>query len=378
MKGSIKKKAKEVWLIRYDLPPSPEGKRRQRWLTFHGSYRQAEARLAAELTKVNEGSSADAGQMTVGAYLAERWLPHIRARVRQRTTDSYEVMVRSHIVPHVGGVRLSKLTPADVSRMMDALADAGRLSPTSVKYAHRILKGALKQAVKWELLPRNPCDRVEPPRPEEPKTPVLTADGAATFLEANEADPFYPLYYLALMTGMRQGELLGLRWQDVDFERGFVAVTHQLTRSSAGLSLAPPKSHSGKRAIDLTPDTLDVLKRHRVAQNEARLAVADRWQRNDLVFPGPFGGFYGSRSLLRRFKCALERAGLPPMPFHGLRHTSATLLLLAGVHPKVAMDRLGHADESMFMSRYAHIIRGMQGEAAVKIEGLVLAKKRAK
>jgi integrase len=385
MVGSVTKRGKS-WVLRY-YATTPDGKRKQVWLSVRGcSRRQAEKILADKTTEAERGLFADPGKVTV-EELMKRWLEfRVEGRLRQGGIDFYEQMARCYIIPQIGPIPLSRLSMADIDRMCTALRKSGRirdggpLSKTTVYDAFRTLRAALKPAIKWGLLARNPCDQFDPediPKPEEAKTKYLNEEQVGQFLKIIEGDRFYAIYCLAITTGLREAELLGLRWVDIDKERGFLSLSQQLSRTSKGIKLEEPtKTVSGRRSVELSPLDFEILGGHRAAQAEERLLLGDKWTEHGLVFPGPLGRPYHHRGLLRRFKTKLRQAGLPDIPFHGLRHTNSTLLLLAGVHPKIAADRLGHKDATMFMRRYSHVVRGMQQDAAEKLEKLIAPRVR--
>jgi integrase len=239
-----------------------------------------------------------------------------------------------------------------------------------VRLIHSVLHKALKQAVKWELVPRNACEAVDPPKLQTEEIQPLDADQAKAFLEAARGDRLEALYVLAVTAGLRIGELLGLKWEDVNLERGVLHVRRTLSAAKSGPTFTTPKNEKG-RSVKLTRRAVEALKSHRAAQNTERLKLpADLWEDWGLVFSTRCGTPIDYRSLTSRaFKSLLSRAELPrTVRFHDLRHTCATLLLSRGVHPKLVQELLGHANMAMTLDRYSHVLPGMGDQTATAME----------
>jgi integrase len=290
--------------------------------------------------------------------------------VRASTLESYAAKVRLYVVPTLGHVPLQKLTPAHMQACYSALlkGDQGRgqagVSARTVRYVHAILHRALKEAVGLGLVSRNVTDAVAPPK--APRPPIKSWDVADVrrFLEAAATDEYSPIWLIALHTGMRRGELLGLRWQDVDLAHGVLRVCQSATTVKSGDRFTPPKTASGRRTIALDTSCVVALREHRVRQNARRLALGAAWQDYDLVFASEIGTPLNHANVYHRFVKLSQRAGVSRIPFHDLRHTHATLLMKHGVHPKVASERLGHADITLTQQTYSHVLPQMQQQAA--------------
>jgi integrase len=234
------------------------------------------------------------------------------------------------------------------------------LSPRTVQYIHVTPNKALKQAVADGLIPRNVCEAVKPLRPQKKEIAPLSPEQARRFLEACKGELLEALFVLAVHTDMRQGELLGLHWEDVDLQAGTLRVRRALAQTNEGPMLAAPKSAESRRRIKLMGASVESLKRHRAAQNAERLKIGGRWEDRGLVFPNRVGGFLSLYLLTDGpLKRPLERAGLPPIRFHDLRHTCATILLSRGVHVKLVQELLGHATISITLDTYSHVLPGM-------------------
>ena len=268
-------------------------------------------------------------------------------------------------MPAIGGVELKKLTPVHIQGLYRAKLDEG-LGLRSVEYIHTTLNKALKQAVRWQLMSRNVAEAVTAPKGR--KREMLTLDREQTrrlFLTA-KGDRLETLYVLAVTAGLRQGELLGLRWTDIDLEAGTLTVKRSLGYEKDGPYYTEGKRDRSRRRVELGPSTTAALKAHRKRQNEERLAYAGLWEDHELIFPDENGRPIRARNLNRRFQKLLQRAELEDLglTFHGLRHTCATLMLLKDVPIKVVSERLGHADVALTLRIYSHVLPGMQKNAA--------------
>ena len=347
---------------------TPDGEKKRRYVS--GKTRAEVAKkLAKAIADRDGGLVLWAENPTLSDYLT-RWLTDsVRGTVKQPTLENYEYVVRVHLTPALGRVKLRGLTPARVQALYRAKLDSG-LSPRTVQLIHTVLHKALKQAVRWEMVAKNVAGAVSPPRPKkaaEKKVKPLTREQYLALREAARGERLEALYVLAVTAGLRQGELLGLRWEDVDLERGTLYVRRQLTRTKMdGLTFTEPK-WNGQRSVMLTEDAVTALRRHHLRQAEERMKLpAGLWQDTGLVFTSGTGNPLDVGNMTARsFRPLLERAGLPRIRFHDLRHTCATLLLLAAVSPKVVQERLGHRDISVTLGTYSHVLPDMQ-EAAVK------------
>lgn len=362
-----------------ELPRGPDGKRRQKWVTVKGSKRDAERALAEMIAQVERGEWADPGKLTVADFLRQ-WLAAHGPNLSPATKRRYEVAVEMHIIPRLGAVRLAKLTPAHVQQFLTYDIQQGRrdrkgkpgLHPATALYHFRVLHRALAQAVKWGLLARNPCDGAEPPRPPRQEFAALDAEQARAVLDAVRGTNAYMPALLSLATGMRLGEVLALRWEDVDLEAGLISVRRSLYSPAKGQYVfKEPKSASSRRAIEIGPDLAAALRRHRAEQARARLAAGERWQDWGLVCCREDGSPLLPQSVSSRFADLVRRAGIK-VRFHDLRHAHATLLAQRGLHPKLLSARLGHSGVGITLDLYAHAMPGMQREAASWLESVLL------
>jgi integrase len=361
--GSISRHPKrDLWMARYTVE-TPAGTKRR---TVYGKTRaEVRDKLAKAIADRADGIVFDDENMTVEEYL-EGWLKgSVRGSVRDSTYDCYKIICRKHITSVLGGLKLSKLTAMHVQRFYRDRLDTG-LAPATVHKCHTILHKALKQAVEWNLVPRNVADAVKAPRPAPRKEMhPLSPEEARRLLEAARDDRLEALYVLAVSTGMREGELLGLKWADVDLEASALRVRRTLTRHGGKVRLGEPKTKKSRRTVRLTPRAVEALKRHRARQAGEKLKAGSLYGDQELVFAGEGGGLINPSNLRQRsFLLLLKRAGLPGITFHDLRHTCASLLFQRNVHPKFVQELLGHASIVITLDTYSHMLPGMGGEAA--------------
>ncbi len=329
--GTITRRKDGRWEARYYVQTVNGPKRK----TLYGKTRaEARDKLAKALSDRIDGIVYDDENMTLGEYL-DVWLEgSVYGSVRQSTYDRDTNLVNNHIKPVLCGLRLKKLYSAHVQSFYHDRLDKG-LSASTVHKMHGILRRSLAQATKWHLVQRNVADTVKPPRPAPKEMKALSANEARRLLEAAVEDRLEALYVLAIHTGMRQGELLALRWQDVDLENAVASVRRTLTRSGGKVTFGEPKTRKSRRSIRLTPQATEALRAHLQRQLRDMEILGDRYRDQGLVFTTDTGAPINPSNLRQRsFAPLLKRAGLPHMRFHDLRHTCATLLLSRNAHPK--------------------------------------------
>ena len=358
--GSITRRKDGLYMARYPVQTATGAKRK----TLYGKTRsEVAAKLSKALADREGGLTYDAGKQTVGEYLA-RWLSNsVRDTVRQRTYERYESIVRVHLVPSIGPVKLKTLTPDHVRGLYREKLDSGLASQT-VLHIHRVLSKALKQAVDDGLIPRNAAAFVKSPQPRGEEIRPLNRDQVRTLFKAAREDRLEALYIVAVTAGLRRGELQGLKWEDVDLEARNLQVRRTLSEPRGGYIFEAPKSGKG-RNIRLTRKATSALREHRKRQLEERMRLGTLWQDHGLIFPSGAGTPLSGGNLNRAFKALLKRAVLPPViRFHDLRHTCATLLLRQGVNPKFVQELLGHGDVSLTLNVYSHVLPDMGDTAA--------------
>ena len=358
--GSIYRRKDGRWVGQY-LVYTADG---PKYRYLYGKTRQDVSKKLTKAMADRDGRiTFDAGTITVSEYL-DRWMKDsVRGTVRLSTVERHEINVRVHINPALGQVKLKSLTPAHVRALHREKLDSGS-SPATVRKIHSTLHKALAQAVADGLIPRNAAD-VKAPRPAPDEMRPLSEAEARTFLEAASDERFEALYVLAITTGLRRGELLGLRWDDADLEKGTLRVGRALVREGGRYTLGDTKTKRGRRQVNLTPRTVNALKAHRKRQLEERVSLAGLYEDQGLIFATSAGTPIQPENLVKRsFKPLLKKTGLPEIRFHDLRHTCATLLLGRGVHPKIVQELLGHATIAMTLDTYSHYLPSMGDQAS--------------
>ena len=362
----------ESWFFRLDLPAGPDGRRRQKRVSGFRSEREARRALAQAKVDVDTGRLRHSPLRTV-ADLAQEWLAAVEPNRKASTVANYRMLMNAYVVPRIGATRLDRLTPGDVQSLYaDLRSSGGRggkpLSGTQVRNVHRVLHNCLNHGVRLGYIARNPTDPVEKPRDDTAERPVYTPDEVQQFVSAIEADRLRALWYLALSSGLRRAELAGLRWRDLALDRPRSTLAVRTTRTTAGNRVVEqgPKSRSSRRVLHLDPGTVAALVDHRGAMAlEAELR--GKAGLPEYVFVDELGRPYHPARLTRSLHALQRRAQLPEITLHDLRHTAATIALLAGVHPKVVSERHGHASTQITLDRYSHVVESMQEAAAAAI-----------
>ena len=316
-----------------------------------------------------DGSYFEPATTPFGEYL-DQWLDHVGDSLAATTRVRDRSIIDRHLKPALGHHALAKLTPMMLQAYYTEALKSGRdggkgpLSPATVLKHHHIIHRALRQAVRWQLLDRNPADAVDPPKALRTEMHVLNGPQTAALLVAAQSDRLHMPVLLAVSTGLRRGELLGLRWGDIDLVNGTVAVRQTINETSEGIAFAGPKTAKSRRVLPIGATIVAALKRHRAAQDELRLALGSGYGDGDLVFAAPDGSPWSPAAFSLAFMRLLRKTTLPTIRFHDLRHTHASQLLAQGVHPKIVSERLGHANIGITLDIYSHVLPGLQ-EAAV-------------
>jgi integrase len=373
MRGHIAKKGKR-WYPVIDIRDE-NGKRKRKWLQGFDTKKAAQAFLNEKLNEIQKGTFVQTSDMTVADYL-RYWLNnYAKPNTAPRTYEGYEMIVDKHLIPALGHLKLEKLQPLHIQKYYtDALVHGrkdgkGGLSHRTVLHHHRVLHEALGQAVKWQLVVRNVADAVEPPRPERHEMQTLTSEQVRILLEEAKKTQYYALIYTAIHTGMRRGELLGLRWQDINFDTNTISVRQTLQRVvGKGLIFREPKTQKSRRPISIPPSLCELLKKLKIQQAKDKLLLGEAYQDLGLVFTQRDGTPFEPSEVGRVYRSILKKANLPPVRFHDLRHTHATLLLEEGIHPKVVSERLGHSTIGITLDTYSHVLPTMQEEAALRLD----------
>lgn len=366
------------WSFTMDVNP-PGAPRKQ--ITRSGFDTKAAAQRSLDELKsaIHRDEYVEPHRSSFEGFLRVTWLPAIRRSLRPSTFCSYEDQLRVHVIPALGSIPLQRLEPAHLDSFYGKLLESGRangvggLSPRTVRYIHTIIRKALKDAVRWSMVVRNVADLATPPRSRDTRAPEMvswTPEEVARFLDHTRDTREHPLWVLALSTGMRRGELVGIRWDDVDLDAARLTVRRALVSVRYEMIESEPKTEKSRRPIALDPQTVAVLREWRVRQLEERLLCGEGWIDTGQVFTRADGSGLHPDRVSKLFDSAIENAGVPRVRFHDVRHTWATMALRAGVHPKIVSERLGHSSIQITLDIYSHVSEDQDREAANKVAEL--------
>jgi integrase len=366
--GMIRQRSRGSWQVTVEVGQNPQtGKRVRHTTTVRGTRREAE-RLQAELIhSLNTGSFFAPTKETVATF-TQRWLrEYAIPNLAPRTVERYEEIIRLYVVPSLGSIRLAQLKPAHIARAETAWRERGLSSSTVLKH-HRLLHTVLEHAVRWQVCGANVARAVSPPRPQRKEMTVLDERQAAALVRAARGTEYEEAIVTALFTGLRLGELRGLRWKDVDLTRGHLHLQQTIQRLRGGaLVTQAPKTHRSRRQVSLSQSTILRLRRHRAVQNEGRLLAGAAWNDQDLVFADDSGYPLHESRLRQALHNLLKEAELPRLRWHDLRHSMASVMLALGEHPKVVQERLGHTTVGVTLDTYSHLLPGLQDAAAERL-----------
>jgi integrase len=374
--GHVRERSPGSFELRYSLGNDPAtGMRKVVTCTVRGSRKDADKELRRLLRTIDTGEHIDPHKMTVRQWL-DTWLDAVKAEVAPKSHERYREIVENFLVPALGALALTKLAPSHIQTAYNGWASAGRrdgkdggLSPRTRRHLHRLLKSALSRAVEQQLLARNPADAFKKRLPKVERKPMatLTTEQAALLLSAIRHTRVYWAALLALATGARRGEVLALRWQNVDLDRGVIRIVESLEQTKGALRFKAPKTEKA-RAVTLPDFAVDELRRLKREQAEELLAIGVRQSGDTLLCARADGEPMQPRSLTHEFTRLVRRIEVPRVRYHDLRHSHATQLLEAGVHPKVAQERLGHSTISTTLDLYSHVTETMQEDAATRLD----------
>jgi integrase len=372
MKGSIRRPrtANAAWGYRIDLGYDDSGQRRQQQVGGFRTKKEAEAAMSEALAGLHRGTYVAPTRQTVRQFL-EAWIVTAKSELAISAWANYSEVLDRYVLPHLGGKLLADLSPMDIKKWHGDLLAHGRkngepLAVNSVKLAHRVLHRALADGVRWNVIANNPVSSVRLPKQPHTEMAVWTPEQAAEFIADVGDDRLAPLWTLALDTGMRRGELAGLRWIDIDLDRAVLTVSQQRTTANNQPVVAAPKARS-QRQLHLATPTVDVLLAHREQQLAEKARLGPAWTDSGYVFVDEAGQPFHPQRLTKLFGMAIKRTGATKIRLHDLRHTMATTALAAGVHPKVVQDQLGHATISVTLDTYSHLPQAVRSESAAII-----------
>jgi integrase len=335
--------------------------------SYH-SQKECRAWIRQMRDQIEDGLNWNSAKITVNQYLSQ-WLKDIEGTIKPKTFDQYSSVVSNHLNPQLGKIKLRELQPYQIQQIYTNLKERGH-SQRNVQLTHSVLHRALVMAERQGLIGRNPAKSIVPPKVDQKEMKVLNDNEVRQLLIGAKDNRYEVLYYLAITTGLRQGELLGLMWGDIDWASNTLFVQRQLRyRRGEGSRFAPPKTKAGKRIVQLGPETIRLLAEHRKNQDVERLR--SDWQEFDLVFPSMVGTPTSRRNLHKFFKRLLKKSDLPDIRFHDLRHSAATLMLQNNIPLIVVSRRLGHSKPSITLDIYGHYLPGMQDEVAKLMDEIV-------
>lgn len=372
--GSIKKKRDGLFLVSIFLGRDANGKRRYAAKQINGTIKDAQKYLNGALRDKDQGIFVESSSLTVNEYLT-KWLEAAaRPRVSRRTADGYAGLLERYIRSPLGHKRLDKLQPLDIQKVYGEMQARG-LSARVVRHTHSALHNALKQSCKWGLIARNPSDLVELPKVLHNERRVLAPDEAGRFLKAADVMPNGLIFEFALLTGMRPEEYLALQWADVDMTTGAAQIRRALVRHKKSWSFEEPKTARSRRTVFLPTPVLRKLVAHKRKQGASRLKLGAAWHSHDLIFCSEEGTPLSIPNLTYRyFRPILTKAKLPRIRLYDLRHSCATLLLMAEENPKVVSERLGHSTIVLTLDTYSHVLPTMQQQATARLEKMLYSK----
>lgn len=372
-------KQQTLWYVVVDVGQAEDGKRQQKW---HGGFktrRDAESALAELVQSLEKQTYIAPQRVTLADFVRTEWLPTMQTQVKISTWDSYRRNLQNHVLPALGGVQLQQLTTGHLNSLYRSLIGQGRrngaggLSPKTVRNIHGTMSKLLTDAADRGLVSRNIATSARPPKPRKTGPKEIrfwTPADLSEFLTVVHDDRLYALWHLAAMTGMRRGELLGLRWEDIDEKTKRISVRQTVLSVAYMVTVSTPKSHTA-RVIDIDAGSIEVLRQHRRSQEGERAAAGTDYAENDRIFRKADGTAIHPDVMRTMFDYRVKRSGVRRIRFHDLRHTHATIGLRAGVPVKVMSERLGHSTAAFTLQQYAHVIPGMQAEAAEAIADLV-------
>ncbi len=372
MRGHIRQKGNHSWQIQIYTGPGPDGKPRRHFETVHGRKGDAQRRLTELLSSLDKGVYTPPGRLTLAEHL-NQWLNgYVKTNCSQRTMDGYQSIIERHLIPALGQLQLKQLQPQAIQSYYGQACE--KLSARTVHHQHRVLSQSLKYAVRQGYLGRNPAELVDPPSPRNKAMRTLTPGEVEVLFDTAKDNHYYPVIYMAVSTGLRQAELLGLRWRDIDVDIMMsISVSQVLYKRQGICEFKEPKTSHSRRRVAMTPKLALFLKKYREERELLCLQLGTCLSLDDLVFCNPEGKPLDPSVLSHDFARIVKRAGLKGIRFHDLRHTFASLMLLRGAKPKVISEALGHASVAFTMDTYSHIIEGMQEDAMALLDEVLPA-----
>lgn len=366
MRGSIRSKGKNSWQLQIYTGVGPDGNANRYFETVRGRKGDAQKRLTELLSSLDKGVLIPVGRLTVAEHL-HQWLEgYVKTNCSQRTYDGYQSIIEGHLIPALGSIQLKHLHPQAIQSYYGKSCE--KLSARTVHHQHRVLSQSLKYAVRQGYLGRNPAELVDPPSPRKKTMRTLTPFEVEVLFDRAADSYYYPVFYTAVSSGLRQAELLGLRWRDIDLDFLSISVSQVLYKRRGVCQFKEPKTEHSRRRVAMTPKLALFLREYKQERESLSLHLGKLLSLDDLVFANIEGKPLDPGVLSHTFHRIAIQAGLKDVHFHTLRHTFASLMLLRGAKPKVISEALGHASVAFTMDCYSHIIEGMQEDAMALLD----------
>lgn len=356
------------WQADISLGYKPDGKRNRKSL-YGKTQKEVRQKLDAVKQQLSQGTFSSS-KLTVSDYL-EQWVKEKARQVKPRTEELYREQARRYIVPHIGGVQLTKLKPVQVQAMVSAVADD--VSAATANKARKLLYGALKQAVRWQLISRNVCEAVDPLKEVSRAMLLWTTGEAVQFLDSVRVHRLYGAFHLFMATGLRRGEVLGLRWSDLRGDK--LHIQRSLTVVGGKPTWTTPKTEKGVRFVVLSPDALEALEHHRKQQDAERALAGEAWAETGSIFTSEDGRPIPPGTFHKVWLRLQKSAGVPQVRLHDLRHLHVSLLVKQGMDPRTIADRVGHTDPAFTLRRYSHMFEEQRQAAAINLSELLQPKR---
>jgi integrase len=384
MNGNIRQRTPGSWTIQWYLGRDMNGKKLYKSKTIKGTKKDAQKELNHIIHELDRGVYVEPVRMTVAEFL-RRWLrDYASTSVASSTYERYVGIVEQHLIPAFGDILLHRLQPTQIQEYYGEAQKSGMvkytlksgelkeggLSACTVKQHHAVLRKALKCAVRWQLIARNVCDMVDPPRAITQERQAYSEEEMQALVKSTDGSPFGTIILIAASTGMRLGEILGLTWDDLDANTGTIAVTKSLEYTKAGLKIKEPKSERGRRSIPIPANVMNRLLSYKEQQEAHAINAGDLWVDNNLVCPDSMGCYRKPHSFSSSFRDIAKKAKVRNLGIHALRHAHATMLAKRGWQAKIIQERLGHSTIAVTMDVYSHVLPTTQQEAADSISDL--------
>lgn len=370
MRGNITQRGKNSWRIQVYTGKGVDGRYHRHTETIQGRKSDAQRRLTELLSSIDRGAYSPPGKLTMAQHF-RNWLDgYVKTNCSERTLDGYQAIIETHLVPDLGQYQLKQLTPQIIQRYYARACD--KLSPLTVYHHHRVLSQSLKFAVRQGYIARNPCELVDPPSPRRKVMRTLDPVEVIALLDAAEGSHYYPIIYTALSSGLRQAELLGLMWRDIDLGIDpSISVSRVLYKRKGICEFREPKTEHSSRLVAMTPSLAEFLRVYKQERKSLYSDLGKTINLDDLVFAGIEGDPFDPGVLSHSFQRIAKKAGLQSVRFHDLRHSFASLALKQGIHPKIVSEALGHSSVAFTLDVYSHIISGVQKEALMRLSDVI-------